>query len=132
MKDTFCVAGWNPSTQSMKRLLINGKHWTEDDLKKIGKYAMLLVNVISLEKERDYPHKTEDIGIDEHIKVIKTYVDPAKLASDLKNSLSSSIDKAFKGSLINQTHVPSSTKCPSLGAVTVPGNRVEFYKDGHG
>jgi hypothetical protein len=32
----------------MKRLMINGNHWSDDDLKKIGKYASLNVNVIDL------------------------------------------------------------------------------------
>jgi hypothetical protein len=48
MKDTYCVAGWSPNTGQMKRLMINGNHWSDDDLKKIGKYASLNVNVIDL------------------------------------------------------------------------------------
>lgn len=53
MKETYCIAGWNPSGQHMKRLFIKGKHCEDSDLKKIGKYARLLVNVIPAERSRD-------------------------------------------------------------------------------
>lgn len=35
MKETYCVAGWNPASRQMKRLLIAGKHWDDRDLKKL-------------------------------------------------------------------------------------------------
>lgn len=61
MKETYCVAGWSPSTRQIKRLMIGGHHWSDEDLKKLGKYASLNVTVIPKEGGRDYPHKTEDI-----------------------------------------------------------------------
>ncbi len=45
MKETYCVAGWNPSGRHMKRLLINGKHWQDSDLKRIGRLCRLARNV---------------------------------------------------------------------------------------
>ena len=35
MKDTYCIAGWSPSEQRMRRLMINGHHWSEAESKKV-------------------------------------------------------------------------------------------------
>ncbi len=129
MKETYCVAGWNPSGRHMKRLLINGRHWEDSDLKRIGKYASLLINVIPAERSRDFPHQTEDTWIDEDFKVIRTYDDPKKLAEDLRLSASPTIHKAFDSTLQENSYVPADTKCPSLGAVIVPTQNIVFFKD---
>lgn len=129
MKEAYCVAGWNPSGRHMKRLLINGKHWEDSDLKRIGRYASLLVNVIPAESRRDFPHQTEDIWIDADFKVIRTYDDPKKLAEDLRLSASPTIQKAFNGKLQENSYVPAGTECPSLGAVIIPSQNITFFKD---
>lgn len=99
MKDTFCVAGCCPSSGEMKRLMINGHHWTDQDLKKIGKYAALTVKVIPSDGGRNYPHRTEDTCIDENITVIRHYNDPKALVKDLRASASKTIDSAFLGNI---------------------------------
>lgn len=130
MKETYCVAGWNPSGRQMKRLLINGKHWDDNDLKRIGGYASLLVNVIPIpaDRQRDFPHQTEDTWIDDNFKVIKTYDDPAKLAEALKGSVFPAIQRVFKGKLKENAYVPEGTHCPSLGAIIIPSANIEFSK----
>ena len=62
MKETCCVAGWNPDYNKMMRLLINGNHWDEKDLKKLRGHSMVRVNTVPVDpkKARDYPHKSED------------------------------------------------------------------------
>jgi hypothetical protein len=100
MKETYCIAGWNPSGQHMKRLFIKGKHWEDGDLKKIGKYARLLVNVIPAERSRDFPHQTEDTWIDSDFKVMQTYDAPKKLVKDLHLSASLTIQRAFDRNMI--------------------------------
>lgn len=128
MKDTYCVAGWSPSTGQMKRLMINGHHWSDKDLKKIGKYASLNVNVIPKEGGRDYPHKTEDTCIDDNFKVVRQYEDPTILAKDLRRSTSKTINDAFDGNLKEKSYVPFKTECPSLGGVILPAKNVRFFK----
>lgn len=129
MKEIYCVAGWNPSGRHMKRLLINGKHWEDSDLKRIGRYASLIVTVIPAESSRDFPHLTEDIWIDEDFKVIKTYDNPKKLAEDLRLSASSTIQKAFDGKLQENSYVPAGMEGPSLGAIIIPSQNITFFKD---
>lgn len=129
MKETYCVAGWNPSGRHMKRLLINGKHWEDSDLKRIGRYASLLVNVIPAERSRDFPHQTEYTWIDDNFKIIRTYDDPKKLAEDLRPSVSPNIQKVFGGNLQENSYVPGGTKCPSLGAIIIPSQNITFFKD---
>ncbi len=129
MKETYCVAGWNPSGRHMKRLLINGKHWGDSDLKKIGRYACLLVNVIPAEHSRDFPNQTEDTWISDDFKVIRTYDAPKKLAEDLRLSASPTIQRAFDGKLQENSYIPAGTECPSLGAVIVPAKNIHFFKN---
>ncbi len=95
MKDTYCVAGLNPNTNKMKRLLIDGKHWTDNDLKRLGKYALLHIDVIPSEQVRDFPHRAEDIWISPDFKVLKNYDDPKKLSEHLMPSVSPSVHQAF-------------------------------------
>lgn len=128
MKDTFCVAGWCPSTGQMKRLMINGNHWSDEDIKKIGKYASLNVNVIPKEGGRNYPHKTEDTSIDENFRIVRHYDDPAVLAKDLRPSASKTIDAAFEGNLKEKSFVPFKVQCPSLGGVVLPAQHAKFFK----
>lgn len=112
----------------MKRLMINGHHWSDKDLKKIGKYASLNVNVIPKEGGRDYPHKTEDTCIDDNFKVVRQYEDPTILAKDLRRSTSKTINDAFDGNLKEKSYVPFKTECPSLGGVILPAKNVRFFK----
>gem|GEM_PF-1085988 len=128
MKDTYCVAGWSPNTGQMKRLMINGNHWSDDDLKKIGKYASLNVNVIPKDGGRNYPHKTEDTNIDENFKVVRHYEKPEILAKDLHPATSKTIQDAFDGNLKKKSYVKFQTKCPSLGGVILPAKNVKFFK----
>lgn len=128
MKDTFCVAGWCPEASQMKRLMIDGHHWDNKDLKKVGKYSVLNVRVLPKEGGRNYPHKTEDTWIDQDFKVVRQYDDPAKLAKDLKRSTSKTIDAAFQGNLKERSYVPFKTECPSLGGVILPAANVQFFK----
>ena len=129
MKESYCVAGGNPSGRHMKRLLINGKHWEDSDLKKIGRYACLLVNVIPIERSCDFPHQTEDTWISDDFKVIRTYNDPKKLAEDLRLSASPTIQRVFNGKLQENSYIPAGTECPSLGAVIIPAKNISFFKD---
>ncbi len=129
MKETYCVAGWNPSGRHMKRLLINGKHWQDSDLKRIGRYASLMVHVIPAENIRDFPHQMEDTWIDDDFKVIRTYDDPKKLAADLRLSASPTIQKAFDGKLQDKSYVSASTECSSLGAIIIPSQNIRFFKN---
>lgn len=128
MKDTYCVAGWSPNTGQMKRLMINGNHWSDDDLKKIGKYASLNVNVIHKEGGRNYPHKTEDTNIDENFKVVRHYEKPEALAKDLRPATSKTIQDAFDGNIKKKSYVKFQTKCPSLGGVILPAKNIKFFK----
>lgn len=129
MKENYCVAGWNPSARRMVRLLINGKHWTDDDLKRLGGYAEILVTVIPAEKLRDFPHQTEDTWIDDNFQIIKAYTDLGKLAEALKDSVSSTIAGAFHNKIKNDERVLAGTQCPSLGAVVLPAKSLIFYKE---
>jgi hypothetical protein len=129
MKETYCVAGWNPAAGQMKRLLINGKHWTDEDLGRMGKYASLIVSVIPSENIRDFPHRAEDIWISDDLKVIKNYENPRKLAEDLKESVSPTIQRVFRGKLQEKSYVPEGEKCSSLGAIIIPSKDITFVKE---
>jgi hypothetical protein len=131
MKETCCVAGWNPNYNKMMRLLINGGHWNEKDLKKIGGYSMIRVNTIPIEPDRtrDYPHKSEDTWIDENIEIIRTFDSPKDLAEALRVSIYKNIRTIFSGKLKENSFVEKGAKCPSLGAIVIPAHYIEFYKD---
>lgn len=128
MKETYCVAGWSPSTGQMKRLMIDGHHWDDENLKKLGKYASLNVTVLPKEGGRNYPHKTEDTCIGEDFKVVRRYDNPTVLAKDLRPSTSKTISAAFSRKLKAKSYVSFKTKCPSLGGVVLPAKNVEFFK----
>lgn len=129
MKDTFCVAGWCPSASAMKRLMIDGRHWADADLKKIGKYASLNVTIMTKDGGRDYPHKTEDTWIDKNFTVVRRYDDPVALARDLRCATSKTIRDAFDGCLRENSYVPFRTDCPSLGGVILPARNITFFKN---
>lgn len=61
--------------------------------------------------------------------MIKTYDDPKKIAEDLRLSTSPTIQKAFDGQLIENSYVAAGTECSSLGAVMVPAQNINFFKD---
>lgn len=128
MKDTFCVAGYCPYSSQMKRLMINGRHWTEADLKKIGRYASINVNVIPKEGGRSYPHKTEDMWINDNIEVVRNYDDPNILAKHLSRSTSKTIDSIFGGNIKDKSYVKFGTKCASLGGIVLPAKSIQFFR----
>jgi len=113
----------------MQRLMINGNHWTNKDLEKVGKYALLNVNVIPKEGGRNYPHKTEGTWIDDNFKVVQHYEDPNTLAKSLRQSTSKTIDTAFEGNLKKKSYVRFKTNCPSLGGVILPAKNINFFKN---
>ena len=134
MKDTYCIAGWSPSEQKMRRLMINGHHWSELEAQKVEDHSCIQVETLpmSLDECRDYPHKTEDTWISEHVTPLYRYTSPAELASELENSLSRNIKSIFAGQLKECSYVLPGTKCASLGAIKIPAQNLEFYKDDEG
>lgn len=128
MKDTFCVAGWSPTTSEMKRLMIEGGHWSKNDLKKIGKYSLLEVGVVPKQGGRNFPHKTEDTWIEKDFRVIHRYDNPRFLVKELKFSASRNIQDAFKGNLRENSYVPFKTECPSLGAIILNAENIKFFR----
>lgn len=131
MVDNYCIAGWSPSEQKMRRLMINGHHWSEKEANKVEGHSCIQVEVISIppNEGRDFPHKTEDTWITETITPLYRFDSPKDLAYDLENSLSRNIQSVFKGHLKECSYVLPHTKCPSLGAIKVPAQNLEFYKD---
>ena len=131
MKDTYCIAGWSPSEQRMRRLMPNGHHWSEAESKKVEGHSCIQVETMSIppEEGRDYPHKKEDTWISENIIPLYHYDTPADLAYELEGSLSKNIASVFSGHLKDNSYVLPGTKCASLGAIKVPAQNLEFYKD---
>lgn len=134
MIDSYCIAGWSKMENKMRRLLLNGKHWEEKDSKLVRGHSCIQVETITAdpEKERDYPHKTEDTWITDNIKVLYQYDSPKDIAYELEPSLSRNIRSIFNGHLKENSYVLPKTKCKSLGAVKVPADNVSFYKDHDG
>jgi hypothetical protein len=109
--------------------MIKGSHWSEEDLNKIKGYSSIIVNIVSSEKSRDYPHKTEDCWINEDIQLRHSYDDLSSLAKDLQSSVSKTIASIFNWKIKKKQYVPAKTKCASLGAVALSTHNIEFYKD---
>ncbi len=131
MTDSYCIAGWSPAERKMRRLMLNGHHWSEDAAKKVEGHSCIQVETlpISPKEGRDYPHKTEDTWINEDIVPLYKYDSPADLAYELEPSLSKNIQSIFGGNLKENTYVLPSSHCASLGAIKVPAQNLEFYKD---
>ena len=131
MKENYCIAGWSPAEQRMRRLMIEGGHWSEEEAKKVEGHSCIQIETIPIppNEGRDYPHKTEDTWITEEIKPLYRFDSPADLVYELEDSLSRNIKAIFKGNLKDNSYVLPKTKCPSLGAIKVPAQNLEFYKD---
>ena len=48
MKDTYCIAGWSPSEQRMRRLMPNGHHWSEEEAKKVEGHSCIQVETMPI------------------------------------------------------------------------------------
>lgn len=131
MKDSYCIAGWSPTEKKMHRLLINGHHWDEKESKFVKGHSCILIETIPAdpEKQRDYPHKTEDTWISDDIQVLYQYNSPKELAYELESSLSKTIKHIFNGHLKENSYVLPKTRCASLGAIKVSAGNISFYKD---
>jgi hypothetical protein len=128
-KNLFCVAGWDKSANKMRRLLLDGKYWHLDDIKKLGQYAEICVEVLPDSKKRTYPHKNEDTIISSNFKVAHRFNEPKSLALALKKSVSANIADAFNNKLIGHEYVHAKTNCSSLGAILVDSKDINFYKN---
>jgi hypothetical protein len=73
MKDKFCIAGWDTYERRMKRLMIDGKYWEENQ---IPEYYSIIVNNEPFKEPRNYPHRTENVNIDFNsiIKIFNLYL----------------------------------------------------------
>ena len=131
MKENYCIAGWSPAEQRMRRLMIDGHHWSEEEANKVEGHSCIQIETIPIppNEGRNYPHKTEDTWITNDIKVLYHFTSPAELAYGLEDSLSRNIKSIFNGHLKENTFVLPKIKCPSLGAIKVPAQNLEFYKD---
>jgi len=132
MKEKFCVAGYNYMNKKVIRLMPNGSHWEEKELKKIDGFC--LVNVEgkypSPSQGRQYPHRTEDFHIDlDTLEIIKSFESMKELREEIKESSSLSIQGIFKNNVKRAKYVPAKTKCKSLGAVELPVSNLEFIKE---
>ena len=68
MKEKFCIAGLDTYEKRMKRLMIDGGYWDENQIPKT--YCQIMVENKSFDEPRDYPHRTEDVNINyESIKI---------------------------------------------------------------
>lgn len=131
MTENCCIAGWSPAEKRMRRLMINGHHWSESEAKKVEGHSCIQVETLPIpyNEGRDYPHKTEDTWITEDIVPLYRYDTPADLAYDLERSLSKSITDIFARKLKDNSYVLPGTRCASLGAIKVPAQNLEIYKD---
>ncbi len=130
MKDTYCVAGYAPFYRKIVRLLINGKHWTEEDLERLQGHSYISITPLEVDEDkmRDYPHKTEDLFIDKSFEVLYKYPSVKEFVRELEPSISPNVKSIFNGNLKNNSYVLPHTKCPSLGAVVIPTYNIKFYK----
>jgi hypothetical protein len=127
MKDKFCIAGWDTHERRMKRLMIDGKYWEENQL---PQYSSIIVNNEPYAEPRDYPHRTEDVNIDfDSIKVQQVFEPGKKLADALRESVSKDIQAIFGGKVKGCSYVPQKSKCASLGAILIKASDLEFHTE---
>lgn len=131
MIDSYCIAGWSPTEQKMRRLMIEGHHWSEKEVKKVEGYSCIQIETLSIppNEGRDYPHRTEDTWISQNVIPLYRFDSPRDLAYELEPSLSRNIRSIFNGYLKENAYVLPNTHCPSLGAVKLPAQNLKFYKD---
>jgi hypothetical protein len=127
MKEEFCIAGWDIHERRMKRLLIDGGYWNENQ---VPQYSSIIVNNEPLTESRDYPHRTEDVNIEfESINVQEVFEPGKKLANLLRESASKDIQTIFGGKVKESSYVPKQTKCASLGAILIKASDIEFHTE---
>ena len=70
MKENYCIAGWSSAEQRMRRLMIDGRHWSEEEVNKVEGHSCIQIETIPIppNEGRNYPHKTEDTWITEALK----------------------------------------------------------------
>lgn len=125
MKEKFCVAGWDTHERRMKRLMIDGKYWEENQ---VPQYSSIIVDNEPFKEPRDYPHRIEDVNIDfGSIKVQEVFEPGKRLADLLRESISKDIQSIFSGKVKECSYVAKQTKCASLGAILIKSSDIEFH-----
>ena len=128
MKEKFCIAGFDTYEKRMKRLMIDGGYWNEDQIP--ATYCEILVDNEDFKEPRDYPHRTEDVNIDFYsIEILQEFEPKKDLANALRESVSKDIQSIFHNHVKENAYVPHKTKCPSLGAILIPAHDIKFFKE---
>ena len=127
MKEKFCVAGWDIHERRMKRLLIDGGYWDENQ---IPQYSSIIVNNEPLAEPRDYPHRTEDVNIElDSVKVQEVFELSKRLADLLRESTSKDIQSIFSNKVKENAFIAKQAKCASLGAILIKAGDLEFHTE---
>jgi len=128
MKEKFCIAGFDTYEKRMKRLMIDGGYWDENQIPKT--YCQVMVENEPFDEQRDYPHRTEDVNINYESVEIERYFEPGKeLADCLKDTVSKDIQSIFNHHVKEKSYVLQNTKCPSLGAIVISARDIEFFTE---
>ena len=124
----ICVAGWDPVQKRMVRPLSGpGQHWTEN---MVGTHLFEMGNVVrlvpsTLGSTRGLPHSREDLivkGAPTRVGTLPRLQLPPLLAE----SESPSVRRLFAGFLMMRRYVREGSDCPSLGAVSIRPERMQF------
>ncbi|MCL2538087.1 MAG: hypothetical protein FWE52_01240 [Alphaproteobacteria bacterium] len=127
MKEKFCIAGWDIGELRMKRLLIDRGYWDEANLAKLKGHSWIVIHNEVLKEPRDWPHRTEDVNVDLNTLQIKeSYSKGKDIALRVRASVSDNISSIFNNKVKENSYILKSTKCPSLGAIDLPAENVEF------
>ncbi|GEM_PF-1757848 len=126
--DRICTAGWSEEEQRMIRpLLPGGIHWTTA-------YAtptyLEVGNVLEFQPANNnrigtYPHATEDYSLLNDRAYIIEKISNDRII-DRIGGLSTSPETVFTGNLQNRRFVNPGVRCPSLGAIDIPSDDINF------
>jgi hypothetical protein len=128
-----CIAGWSQDLNRMVRPLLQtgGPHWlvalAQAGLLRVGN--ILTFNPTGTPHNRGMPHETEDWVVNGQPTMVGALT-PARTRAALAGSVSPSMDTLFRHLLQNRKFVPEGARCPSLGAIEIDPNHLDFTDAG--
>jgi len=126
----LCIAGWSEAENRMIRpIRHDGQGWTIESLGisnlKIG--DLLEFEPVNSATNGSFPHTTEDYMVSNNLPQLIEEIDSDEFLNRVGN-ISNSPDELFQGNLTNSKFVDEGSHCPSLGAVNIECNSIEFIE----
>jgi len=131
MHSEICVAGWSLEEKRMVRPLSGpGCHWSPKlaNPKMFQMGNVIEVTPTNMKNPRGLPHAHEDLIVEGTPKLLKTILE-SEVAAVLSDSESPSMAALFADNLQENRFVMRDSDCPSLGAIRVDCDSIQFFEE---